>query len=394
VAGNFVALQPGPLFGNPAPSAIVLFPAAGGKLVELTGNEFQNESPAWSPDGKSLWFVSDRDGESGDVYSVAIGRDGRPSGAFTRAGITGAESIDLSATRIAYSVPVRRANVWAVPVPRDTVLSFSAVGTPVTSGTDLIELLNVTPDGKWLIYDSNKHGNPDIFRRAIGGDSVERLTDDPRREYAGVMSPDGRELLWHRYVNGRRRLFSRRLDSDSAHEISFGGGDQGVPHWSPDGRSLVAWSHDTVEGAVFVMHRDARGLWRPPAWRFQGGRLPGWSPNGRAIAFIAPDGGIATIPADSGAVRVVYRRRPNSDDPTANQLIWKDPSTIWFIGSDWHGRSSIWSVPARGGDPRLRVHFDDPSGRANGTGFATDGKRFYIPLDERFSNIRWAELVR
>src|SRR5215831_6492890 len=185
VAGNFVALQPGPLFGNPAPSAIVLFPAAGGNLVELTGNESQNTSPAWSPDGKSLWLVSDRDGGSGDVYSVAIGRDGRPSGAFTRAGITGAESIDLSATRIAYSVPVRRANVWAVPVPRDTVLSFSAVGTPITSGTDLIELLNVTPDGKWLIYDSNHYGNADIFRRRLDRDSAERLTDDRSPEYGG-----------------------------------------------------------------------------------------------------------------------------------------------------------------------------------------------------------------
>jgi Tol biopolymer transport system component/DNA-binding SARP family transcriptional activator len=403
VAGNPVALQPGPLFGNEAPSAIVLFPSVGGNLVELTGNEFQHKSPAWSPDGKSLWLVSNREGEKGQVYAVAIGRDGRRSGPFARVGLT-AESIDLSAKRIAYSVPVRRSNIWAVPVPRDTaVLAFSAVGTPITSGTELIELLNVTPDGRWLVYDSDVHGNPDIFRLSINADifhtpvnggSGERLTDDPRDEYGGVLSPDGRELVWHRYVKGKRRLFSRHLDSDSAHEISFGGGDQGVPHWSPDGRSLVAWSHDTEEGAVFVMRRAARGMWQPPAWKFQGGRLPGWSPDGHAIAFIAPHGGIATIPADSGAVRVVYRPRPDSDDPTANRLIWKDRSTIWFIGSDWRGRSGIWSVPARGGDPRLRVDFDDPSGRANGPGFATDGKRFYIALDERFSNVRWAELVR
>src|SRR5262249_54822078 len=77
VAGNVVELQPGPLFGNPAPSAIVLFPSAGGSLVELTGNESQSKSPAWSPDGTFLWLVSDRDGTAGDVYAVPIGRDGR-----------------------------------------------------------------------------------------------------------------------------------------------------------------------------------------------------------------------------------------------------------------------------------------------------------------------------
>ena len=411
VAGNVVELQPGPLFGNAAPSAIVLIPSAGGNLVELTDvssrsssgcRNVQNKSPAWSPDGKFLWLVSDRDGAPNEVYSVAIGRDARRPGPFVRVGLT-AESIDLSAKRIAYSWPVRRSDIWAVPVPHDTVLAFSAAGTPITSGTQLIELLNATPDGKWLVYDSDHDGNADIFRMPINADIFrtpmnaargQRLTDDPCPEYGGVVSPDGRELVWHRYVKGRRRLFWRRLDSDSAREISFGSGDQGVPRWSPDGRSLLAWSHDTEEGEVFVMHRDARGVWQPPAWSMQGGRLPGWSPDGRAIAFIAPHNGIATIPADSGAVRVVYRPRPDTDDPTANQLIWKDPSTIWFIGSDRHGRSGIWSVAARGGDPRLRVDFDDPSGRANGPGFATDGKRFFFALDERFSNVRWAELVR
>jgi Tol biopolymer transport system component/DNA-binding SARP family transcriptional activator len=392
-AGNWVAFEPGPLFGNEAPSAVVLFPSAGGDLVEVTGSETQNKSPAWSPDGGFLWLLSNRDGTPGEVYAAPIGHDGRPSGEFVRVGMT-AESIALAANRIAYSLPVRRANVWSAPVPRDSVLTLAAA-TPITSGTQLIELLNVSGDKIWLVYDSNVYGNADIFRMPIGGGSSERLTDDPRPEYGGVLSPDGAELVWQRWVGGVRRLFSRRLGGDSAREISFGPGDQGVPHWSPDGRSLVAWSHATEEGAVFVMHRDARGVWQPPAWRLQGGRLPGWSADGGSIAFILPDGGIATIPADSGAPRTIYRPHADTRDPIANQLLWNlDSSTVWFIGGDSHGRTGIWSVPARGGAARLRVELDDPSGRAHGPGFATDGSRFYFTLDERFSNLRWAELVR
>jgi Tol biopolymer transport system component/DNA-binding SARP family transcriptional activator len=393
VAGNWIAFEPGPLFGNEAPSAIVLFAAAGGKVVELTGSEFQSKSPTWSADGNFLWLLSNRDGAPGEAYAVPIGRDGRQLGPFVRVGLS-AESIDLAARRIAYSVPVRRANVWSVPIPQDTTLALSAVGKQITSGTQLIELVNASADGKWLVFDSNLHGNADLFRLPIAGGSAERLTDDPRPEYAGTLSPDGRELVWQRWVNGARRLFWRRLDIDSAREISFGTDDQGVPHWSADARSLVAWSHATEEGAVFVMHRDARGAWQRPAWRLQGGQLPVWSPDDRSIAFIRSDGGIATIPADSGAQTVIYTPRPNSDDPIAAQTVWSlDPSTIWFIGSDARGRGGIWSVPARGGPVRLRVALDDPSGRAHGPAFTTDGSRFYFTLDERFSNLRWAELV-
>jgi hypothetical protein len=74
--------------------------------------------------------------------------------------------------------------------------------------------------------------------------------------------------------------------------------------------------------------------------------------------------------------------------------MWLDASTIWFIGGDSHGRSGIWSVPANGGKASLRVDLTNSSGLAHGIGFASDGSRFYFTLEERFSNVRWAELVR
>jgi Tol biopolymer transport system component/DNA-binding SARP family transcriptional activator len=392
-AGNWLAFEPGPLFGNEAPSAIVLAPVAGGKLVELTGNAFQHRSPAWSADGDFLWLLSDRDGNPGEAYAIRVGDDGRALGPWVRAGLN-AESIDLSRKRIVYSVPVRRANIWSVPIPGDQPLALSTAGTRITSGRDLIELVNASADGKWLVYDSNLYGNADIFRIPIGGGPVERLTNDSRPEYAGAVSPDGRDLEWQRGVNPARRLFPPRLDRDSAQEISIGPGDQGVPKWSPDGRSLAAWSHIKEEGAVFVMHRDEHGSWQRPAWRLEGGQLPVWSRDGRMIAFTRYSGGIGTIPADSGAVRSVYTPRPQSSDPIAAQLVWSlDQSTIWFIGSDAKGHGGIWSVPASGGSARLRVDLDDRSGRAHGPSITTDGSRFYFTLDERFSTVRWADLV-
>src|SRR6185503_8819700 len=109
VSGNWIAFTPGPLFGNDAPSSIVLFPVAGGNAVNVTGSDFEHESPAWSSDGKFLWFLSNRDGDPGQAYAVRIKSDGHPSEPFVRASLK-AESISMSAGRIAYSVPSKKAN--------------------------------------------------------------------------------------------------------------------------------------------------------------------------------------------------------------------------------------------------------------------------------------------
>jgi Tol biopolymer transport system component len=392
VSGNWVAFEPGPLFGNEAPSALVLFAAEGGRMVEFAPPTFQQRSPAWSADGQELWFVSNRDGVSGEVYRARVGRDGRPAAAAVRVGLI-AEWVSLSAQRVAYSVPQRRANIWSVAIPGEALLTLRDA-TRVTSGTQLIEVVSASRTSDWLVYDSDLRGNADVYRIRTDGTGAERLTNDPRPEYTGTLSPDGRELAWHKWLGGERHLFVKRLDGDSLHEVLPLPGDQGTPHWSPDGNALAAWSHVTEAGAVFVVRRDASGQWLRPAWRLENGQLPVWSRDGRELAFVRYDGGIARIPSDSGDTRMVYERK-ESTDPIASNLVWDlDPATIWFVGSDPRGHGGIWSVPASGGRPRLRVQFDDESGRYHGPSLTTDGSRFYFTLDERFANVRWAELVR
>ncbi len=391
VSGNLVALQAGPLFGNEAPSSIVLFPSRGGSATDVTGAAFRHHSPAWSEDGKFLWMLSNRDGSGGEAYAVSVSGN-RAGKDFVRAGLT-AESIGLSAGRIVYSRPVRRANIWSVNIPGARMLSI-ADATRVTSGTALIELVSASPESRWVVYDSNVSGNADIYRVSTDGGEPERLTADPRPEYAGALSPDGAELAWQRFTNGQRRLVVKRLDTDTESEISPVPGDQGVPRWSPDGRSIAAWSHETEEGSIFVVKRDESGQWQRPAWILKGGQLPVWSSDAQQLAFVRQDGRIQVIPADSGATRTVYSPREGSDDPVAWNLVWSlDPSTILFIGSSARGKSGIWSVPAAGGIARLRVQLDDKSGRLHGPTFGTDGRMLFFTLDERFSNVRWAELV-
>lgn len=389
ISGNWIAFTPGPLFGNPAPSSIVVFPVTGGTPVDVTGSQFENSSPAWSTDGKLLWFLSNRDGVPGESYAVSIGADGNAVSAPARTGIR-AESISLSANRAAYSVPSKKANIWSIQIPHDTAVSMASA-TRITSGNQVIEVVSASPDGRWIMYDSNLTGNADIYRVPTNGGAAETLTDDPAPEYAPDLSPNGQEFAWHRYVNGKRHLFVKRLESDSTQDIIPIPGDRGVPRWSPDGNSIVAWAHDNERGGVFLVHRDSRGHWGKPAWQLDFGQLPVWSPNGRTIAFVLLDGSIQTIPADSGALTTVYV--PRSDEPKATYLIWKTPDTIWMIGQK-PGSQDIWSISLPAGKRKLLVHMDDPVGKTIGPAFASDGKRFYFALNERSSNVQWAELTK
>ena len=80
VRGNRQSRQPSFMFGNIAPSMIWLVPTdKGGQALPVTNNEWFNASPTWTPDSRTLLFLSNRAGGS-ELYQLRIGTDGRPEG--------------------------------------------------------------------------------------------------------------------------------------------------------------------------------------------------------------------------------------------------------------------------------------------------------------------------
>jgi Tol biopolymer transport system component len=405
VAGNPRYAQPGAFFGNLGPSAILLVGTSDGRRITVTdsGAASTNQSPQWSADGSRLLFVSDRDGAR-DIFAVTIGSDGRPRNDAVRL-TTGLNvhsfSIDTSNSRLAYALYQEKANLWSLPIPdRPPVTIDSAV--PLTTGSQVVEILRTSEDGQWLYYDSNLHGNSDIFRvRLPGGGDPERLTTHPNPDFAAAAAPSGRDFAFHRFHGGQRDVFVQRLSDGQAEQITTTDAQECCAVWSSDGQAL-AIAHFDAEGGIFVMRRDASGRWGAPVRRLARGFLHDWSPDGRHIAVASGRAIRGTdhaerleiIAPDSGDPVTLYVVRDTVNDPTVGDPQWApDGSAIYFKSHDALGRASIWRQPIAGGPPQLLVRFDDPARPSFRPNFTTDGKQFFFTVNARESDIWLADLA-
>jgi Tol biopolymer transport system component len=143
---------------------------------------------------------------------------------------------------------------------------------------------------------------------------------------------------------------------------------------------LVSRGKDSSWGAARQL--TSRGGW--------GGR---WAPDGQSIVYCRSDG-LWLIAPHGGSPRRLVAIGDSLAQPAPELAQWSaDGRTIYYKAFDPAGRSTIWSVPAVGGTPRLLVSFDDPSRPSSRPEFATNGKRLFFTIGTRQIDIWAMELV-
>jgi Tol biopolymer transport system component len=306
-------------------------------------------------------------------------------------------SVSPQGTLIAYTSYSPSANIWSVAIPEKGVASV-ADAQQVTFGTEKIEKVAVSPDGQWLAYDSARNGQADIWKVRIPGGTPEQVTRGPNHKFVNDWSPDGQEILFHTIRDGQRDVFVVSADGLRTEPVATGPREEEHSAWGPDSNTVIF--DGTPEGSpvnaweAYVVTRPRRGAaWSTPRRiTTRGSSDPKWSPDSRLIAYcvgaqlrvIAPDG--------SGERVIVDGSRGDGLDPS--YPVWsRDSRTIYFKAYDRDRHSTIWSVPAAGGAPRLLVRFDDPSRRSLRREFASDGRRFYFTIAREESDVWTMELI-
>jgi Tol biopolymer transport system component len=391
-------------FGNLATSSVWLVPADGGTPVRVTDEEALNTSPVWLRGERSLLYVSDRDGGR-DIYQVTLRRDGRPARAPARltTGLYAAQlSVSADGRRLAYAVFTQTSNVWSVAVPTSGI-SLVSRAEPVTRGSQVIENVDVSRDGRWLAFDSDRSGVQQIYRMPLGGGDVEQLTSGAEPAFSPQFSPNGREIAYHAFQGGTRQIFVIPAEGGAPVQVTTGNEHYWTPRWLPDGRtlSMVKAPLDPTHESV-VVTRDGQGRWGQPRTLLRGGFFTAFrSHDGSAAIFAGSFGTPASLhvlPPEGGEARVIYAvKDPARDvDPVSpTRCIWSDDGRlVYFVGRDpKDDYIGFWRVPATGGSPRLAVRFDDAARPWHKSGFSMQGGRFYVTLGDRQSDLWTTEIV-
>jgi Tol biopolymer transport system component len=158
------------------------------------------------------------------------------------------------------------------------------------------------------------------------------------------------------------------------------------PHWSPDGTRVVFHSGRSGRHEIYTVTKEQGELAgeTPKQLTFDGGTGARWSPDGRFIAYRNPTG-VAVVPVTGGESRQLadFGYFPR----------WsKDGETIYFKRDQPDVHFGIWSVPVRGGQPKMLVRFDDPERQPLRPEWSTDGQNFYFTLTEFEADVWVMEL--
>jgi eukaryotic-like serine/threonine-protein kinase len=262
--------------------------AAGGARVPLTQDAAIDWSPVWSPDGRYVYFSSDRGGAM-NLWRIPVNESsGEAQGAPepVTAGVQASAAMPTfsrDGSRLAFRSQVGGINPVAIPFDPGTMRA----GVPyvIDTRTSILVPSDVSPDGKQVAYFSIADRQEDLF---IGSaDSpIRRVTDDAARDRAPMFSPDGRSLLFYSNRDGNWAAWMIGVDGGGLRKVAAPGTGVIYPLLSPKGDEMVYTSDDNR--AAFLVRLDSSLTGTPVELR--GGITDatfsptGWSPDGRRLA--------------------------------------------------------------------------------------------------------------
>jgi len=385
--------------GNIATSSVWVVSSEGGAPVRVTDDQWLNTSPAWLPGRSTLLYVSNRDGGR-DIYQIDLGRSGTPAGDAVRlsTGLNPATvSVSASGSRLAYAAFSRISNVWSVPIPRSGAVSLSRA-RPVTTGSQEIEGFDPSPDGGWLVFDSNRGGSQQVYRVRLPDEEVEQLTTGDAPSLAPAVSFDGRQIAFHSFRDGVRQVFVMPGEGGTPVQVTSEKSHSRIANWSPDGRSIV-FSRKAVsrDQETAVITQDGRGNWGVPRTLVKGGLAGMWSPDGRKIVTEIPteDGkfAVAVIPAEGGTPKILGKPQAQPD-AGVGWAFSGDSRFIYYLSRGSAGeRSGILRVAVNGGASVPVAWYDGPPGGFSRSVLRVRTDRIYVSIGDPQSDVWVTEIA-
>jgi Tol biopolymer transport system component/DNA-binding winged helix-turn-helix (wHTH) protein len=302
---------------------LFVLPAKGGEPRQLTFDNCDLNGLSWTEDGKDIVFSSNRSGVPSLWRISAFGGAPRPVPG------TGTPAYDPSISRkggrLVYTQSSYSDNIWRLDLKSEKIAQGPPVRVTSTS-RGFNYRPNLSPDGRKIVFESDRLGYSDIWYCDSDGSNCAQLTSLHGIAGTARVSPDGHQIAFEFRRQEHEEIYVVEVPGGQPRLVpTFPGADNGTPNWSRDGQ-WIYFSSDH-EGRPFQ-------LWKVP---FKGGPPVRVTKNGGVYGIESDDGrflyysksiqpGIWRMPLAGGEeVRIL-------DQPGRQWFSWAlSPNGIYFL---------------------------------------------------------------
>lgn len=284
--------------------------------VAVTRDAWTNWSPAWSADGRYLYFSSDRSG------AMTLWRLPMPESAGTVSGglepvptpssYSGWEAFARSGKRFAYVRRIPFSELYKAPFDPQKGLNLSAK-VQLTEGERGMHEPDISPDGKTIVM-RIQDPQEDLALINPDGSNLRRLTNDLFSERSPRWSPDGKRVIFGSNRSHQFELWSVHPDGTGLKQLTHGGM---VPYaWAPDG-TLVGYPANGVPVALDSPGSPVKD-WGLPAMF----RPLAWAPDGQAV--------VGRMRSNGFGGDALFIFSPGNQDYWEIAPVANSPSAVWM----------------------------------------------------------------
>jgi serine/threonine protein kinase len=235
-----------PKEGNSSQRDIYTIAADGGNLVAVTNDEDIDWNPVWSPDGRYLYFASDRGG-SMNLWRVAIEEQtgkvlGAPEPLTTPARQMGTFRIGRDGRHFVYEADDFRSTIYFIGLDR-VKQKITAAPERLGEFSKVFGLISISPDGRWIVM-ATLSAESDLYIVRSDGTDLRQLTSDRFRDRGPSWSPDGKEIIFYSNRSGNLDIWAIHPDGSGMRQLTKFGKDvqPWYPYYLPDGSHIVFYN--------------------------------------------------------------------------------------------------------------------------------------------------------